>query len=280
MAVAFIQTSNAASTASTNPISFLSKPTPGNFIVVAIGTQYLNTANEVSSVTDNGGNTYQKAISNTAASYPTCDIWYAENVQPTATATHTITVTTLGTGSVQGAVIQEFSGVAYSASLDKTASNVTNTGTNIDSGTTANTTQTDELIIVVGCQHPAAVTLSVGTGYSNFDYDVGNQTPVGMESKVVNAFATQNGFITSNRSINAVGLIATFKATHDITTTSTSSTSSSTSHSTSSTSVSSTSSSISSTSSSTSISSSTSTTTTIMSLGFQPRATIRQWGWK
>jgi hypothetical protein len=111
MAITFVQFKDAEDQAAAGTISatFTSVPESGNCVIV--GT-YAQATNPATTVTDDMGNTYHKATSQTINSadlgVATTEIWYAWNIS--VAGTHTITFTS-GAGHNSGIIIHEFSGV-------------------------------------------------------------------------------------------------------------------------------------------------------------------------
>lgn len=115
MAINFVQVNNAEDqlAAGTIAATFLSSPHSGNLVVAGV---YAQAASPVTSVIDDMGNTYHKAVSQSLNSVDlgnaTIEIWYAWNI--TVAGTHTVTFSS-GAGHNTGIVIQEFSGVKKTA---------------------------------------------------------------------------------------------------------------------------------------------------------------------
>lgn len=187
-------------------ISLNSLPLTGSALIVGCGDNAGSAA--ISSVTDNAGNTYVQDFTTGGGGYG-LEVWKAENITP-AIGTHTITIHFVG-ATVADAVVQEFPGVLTSGSLDKSTGQG-NTGTTaIASGTTAAVSQSDELVIVLGLQKASGVTLSLGTGYSNLDYDSSQNPSFGMESKIISTGGAQSGVINSSSSADSIGAIVTYR---------------------------------------------------------------------
>lgn len=136
--------------------------TGANFIAVAV-TDNLTLA-AVNPVTDSNTNTYQKALGPLGAGDNVYQ-YYAES--PTVGASHTITATSSAGSSFLTLCAAAYSGMASSSTIDKTQSG-TGTGTSLDSGNTATTSQADELLIGNGTVSTGgSVTWSAGASYTN-----------------------------------------------------------------------------------------------------------------
>lgn len=111
----------------------------GNSIIIsAVG----NAAHVITGVTDSAGNTYAVDVTNVAGSGNA--IASAHNVNA-LTSGQIITVTMSASGDI-AAIASEFSGLATSGTLDKTATG-TGTSTTPATSATATTSQADELLI-------------------------------------------------------------------------------------------------------------------------------------
>ena len=140
MAIARVQSKTGTAVASTTiSLTMDSAPTNGNFLVIAIGT--LSSSNDrVSSITQTNV-TWTKAISVANSSIAESEVWYGV---ASASAGTGITVN-LAAALTARCVVAEYSGVATSGALDKTASTTNIGGGAVLSGTTALTSYTIEL---------------------------------------------------------------------------------------------------------------------------------------
>lgn len=212
MAIAFVQsTSGINANGSTQNIvatAFASANTAGNAIIVVVA--YDGAATNISGVTDTKGNTYTKAI--LSGGNTNVSIWYALNI-----GAQTSNVVTVGGAFNDGVVIaQEFSGLATTGALDKTASATGSNGGTLTLGTTAATTTASQLVIgALEFDYFTGDTLSVGSGYSNFVTAHSNFASGAMESKIIAATGTQTATVVASDTqfYSWSGAIATFSAT-------------------------------------------------------------------
>jgi len=117
-------------------ITFPTPPTPGALVVVALG-QWETSANGISKVEDNQGNTYYEAKQKSVGII-TSGIFYAENVISSGTFTITVTLNTATIDSVGGAV--SYTGARKTSSIIGTSASNSGTGTNATSGSITSTT--------------------------------------------------------------------------------------------------------------------------------------------
>lgn len=144
MAVAFVQSKTVQSSGATSLTTASFVSTAGNFLVAGIGQIGTNLSG--SPVTDSTSGSWQNALVTNGGTTKN-GIYYLENI--TGSATQTVTYTRLGGSGVCALIVIEFSSVALSSSIDKTAS--TNSASLVkDSGNTATTTQAAELLIGIG----------------------------------------------------------------------------------------------------------------------------------
>lgn len=184
--------------------------TGANFIAVAIEC---DTTLATTPVTDNFGNTYQKAYG--PLNFTSGDkgyLYYAEN--PTVGASHVITITATGTAFIAGAAAC-YSGLATSGTLDQVVGIATGSGTTLTTGTSGTTATANEVVIVTGSQDTgSSVTWSAGTGFT-LRASIGNASAGAItfiEDKIVTSTGTQQGTANSTVSANWGCALATFKA--------------------------------------------------------------------
>lgn len=192
--------------------AFGTPTTTGNSIIVGIQTQ--SGANDISSVTDTQGNTYARKAQANNGSSVNLEIWQAQNI----TGSSSNVVTANDSGFLIGTIIAfEVAGLATSGSFDKSASNTGTGNGNLDSGNTANTTNSNEILIGLGTiTSNSANTWTVGTGYSNLTSDVGSGANynTAMEDKIVSATGAYNATLTASITNQTwVMLMATFSDT-------------------------------------------------------------------
>jgi hypothetical protein len=200
------------------PVTMGAAPTNGNVLIAVIG---LNKdgggAITVSSITQTGVNWSKVVGYNNAATYGDAEIWFGV-VGSGASTTATIALST-STGNNGGvANISEYSGVATSNYTDKTSTNYGNSGTSVDTGTTATTTQADELWIgAYGGDFSAIyhVLSSPSNGFTLLDgAGLGIADGLyGYVEKIVSAIGTADCSCSTTNAVDGwAGCIATFFA--------------------------------------------------------------------
>lgn len=137
MAIQFATALSAGSVTSQG-VTLGATPGDGNLLVALIATANAATG-QVSSISQTGA-TWVRAVEVASASNTT-EIWYAENVSGAGTS---VTVNYSGT-ALTNIIILEFDGIVSSSSLDQTASNTGTYPGSADSGTTATTSQANEV---------------------------------------------------------------------------------------------------------------------------------------
>lgn len=201
---------NAGSYSNTNVATLTSNVTAGNLLVLGLTA---GSADTVSSITDNQSNTWTLAASNTGTDRQTW-IYYAKNVNGGST---TVTVTFAASTFPDSCLtIREYSGLDRTSPLDKTAS--ANDGTSFltthDTGTTAATTQANELAVaVVGSSGSSDPVFAAGTNYGHLQQQNGFDvfTYQGMTDRILTATGTQNTNMTTTGSVRGEGVLVTFK---------------------------------------------------------------------
>jgi len=209
MAITRVQ-GNAKGTSTTNNISvtMASTPTSGNVLIAVIG---MNTSSKNVSVTSiiQTGVTWTLQVRSTNGSYLGIEIWLGVVGAGAATG---ITINLSGNAAYGGvADVCEYSGVAISGYLDKTAINA-GTSYQIDTGTTVTTTQADELWIGGGSPAGADTQSSPTNGFTLLDGVYYNYVSVSYLEKIVSATGTANSGTTIGVYHVWAGCIATFKA--------------------------------------------------------------------
>jgi len=181
----------------------------GNLVVVGISVYSIGTAN-ISTVTDNKGNIYNRAVSG-PSNHDNVSIWYAENVIGGEGFTVTASPSQGATVGITLA-IHEYRGMLTSNSLDRTSSN-SGTGRNATSGRTTATSAAKELVFGVHLQGSGITrTATTGTGFTrrqnmlNGDYE-----PLLTEDKFVTATGLYEAPLTWSSSVYWQAAIATFK---------------------------------------------------------------------
>jgi DNA-binding IscR family transcriptional regulator len=200
---------NARGTSTTSPISvtMASTPASGNVLVAIIGTEYSGGYRTVSSISETNV-VWAKQISQSGQTYYNIEIWFGT---VGVDASKSVTINLSGNpdyGST--ADICEYSGIATSSFLDKTA---TNTGNSIypDTGTTVDTTQANELWVggtVNGNYKPSTPT----DGFTLLDGNLSTYMYLTYLEKIVSATGAAHSSVTLSSARGWAGCIATFKA--------------------------------------------------------------------
>lgn len=192
--------------------AFGSAVTVGNNIVVRVSSDG-NSANQVTSLTDNKGNTYVKdaeTVNTLQSTERYISIWRA--VVTTGGTGLVITVNYNGASSNNsGAIAEEWAASAGTMTLDKTAGGGSTTATaSPTTATTAATTQANELIIAAFVSNSTQTSFTAGTGYSNASSVNVSNANIATESKTVSATGTQvaTGTFGTARAYGAI--IATY----------------------------------------------------------------------
>ena len=159
-------------------------------------------------ISDSQGNTY--ALINTGVNdYVTGWFYYAENIDAGA---NTITIDFGADYEDVSYCVYEYAGLETSSVLDKKAENLDSEyGTSHSTGTTATTSQADELIVAMACGDSNS-TWSLA-GWDNELEANGNDIyqSLAMYSKVVSSVGTQSASISSSAAMKGYAAIATFK---------------------------------------------------------------------
>lgn len=210
MAISRIQYKRGTDVDTTVSLTLDSTPTNGNLLVAVIGTTKKNSSATVDSINQTGVTwTQQEANSdNISIYYNNVEIWVGV---VTSGASKDIVVNLSDTVPRGGVVnVCEYSGLLTSGFLDKTASNegISNAS---DTGTTATTSQNDELW-VGGIDVLNATQSSPTNGFTLLDGAKYGTTSVAYLEKIVSSTGTANSGTALYTSTLWIGVIATFKA--------------------------------------------------------------------
>lgn len=210
MAIVRVQSTSAVSAGAATSLALTlgAAPTNGNFLVAVITTTG-TTANRVSSISQTGA-TWVK--SHEVLNNMSLEIWYAENVSGAATG---ITIN-YAASVTSSAVVVEYSGIATSSSIDQTASNSGTYPGTADSGTTATTSQANELWFA-GLADNQAIGVSWNAPSNSFT-EIVESNNIGIEvvaeERIVSSTGTANTAAAHSiapLSGDWCGIIATFK---------------------------------------------------------------------
>lgn len=137
----------------------------GDTVIITAG----NSGNDgvtVSSAIDSRGNSYTVDANKSQISYFENTAIVSGYIATALQAGDTITVTYSGQASIMSALASEWSGIASSGRVDRTANKIATTNA-LDSGTTATTTQAAELVIGSFIAN-GNTTFTAGSGYTPF----------------------------------------------------------------------------------------------------------------
>lgn len=203
MAIARVQATGTTS----NVVAYGSDNTAGNLLVMCT-----TTSDDVTGVTDTAGNTWVKAVDLFDSGGPLAvDIWYVENCKAGA---NTVTAANSFGSSFCAIWVAEYSGIATSTSLDKTASALDPTNNpNFDSGATSTTSQADELLVGAAGNLAGLTSTWTSPDTEQFDSTAGANRHLSVADQIVSATGTYSASGTwSSSTSNDPVLIATFKA--------------------------------------------------------------------
>lgn len=185
--------------------------TTGNAILFGVG--HFTGAGNFSSISDSNGNTYTTDVGPTTGG--TNDARIASNTNITGGAGHTFTGTCATNGYLL-LLVSEFSGLATSSAFDKSATG-TETGTSHSTAATATLSQADEVVYAIGAANTLGALPVIANSDGTFTEVLNEPSNLGENGvaayKTVNATTavSWNGW-TSNNSITAVSVLATYKA--------------------------------------------------------------------
>lgn len=191
-------------------VAFGSNVTLGNCIIVGA---YCGGNSNTCTITDTRSNSYTSTLAqiNQVTDVHQIFLHAAYNISGGA---DTVTATFGGTpGNDMWIGVWEWSGLALSAAFDK-SSTATGTGTAVDSGNTATTSQADELLVGIIGFSGVGLTATPGASYTE-RLEIVNPSPhlAGyLEDRVVSATGAYNATCTPDASHNWSAIIGTFKA--------------------------------------------------------------------
>lgn len=214
MAISLVQTKGGSSGAYTNSFTFspTSSLTSGNYYFVAITA---GTADVQPSVSDGTNGSYTMDLNTANPTSGERQTWLFR-VKVSSSGTPTVTVSYSSGFPDSSYIAREYSGLASSSVLDKTSTNNDGTSFNTthDAGTTATTTQSNELVILFGGSSAGSdPSMAAGTGYGNGLEQKGFDlyTYTFMSDKIISSTGTQSGNFTSTGSVRGQAGIATYK---------------------------------------------------------------------
>lgn len=206
MAVTLVQTVNPAT--STGTITATPATTlQGSLILVFIGTSALT--DNVSTVTDNGGNTYTNAYAVASGTGGDTECWYSRNSNPTTS----VVVTFSATVTTKSVFVREYSGMSPATTcLDRTIS-TNGSGTAVSTGASSATQDATELVVCSCSCLGTNPTNSAGAGFGNYTSQalLAGASLHSIEDLTASTIGTQTGLMTAGGTLPVwdVGL-ATF----------------------------------------------------------------------
>lgn len=165
----------------------------GSLILVFVGMSAL--IENVSTITDNAGNTYLQAYASAGGTGGDTELWYSLNSKPTTS----IIVNFSSNVLTKSVFIREYSGISQTTSaLDRTITS-NGSGTAVTTGASSTTQDTNELVVCNSVCKGTTPTLSVGGGFGNF---VSQDVIVGVslhaiEDLTASGLAPQTGIMTA-----------------------------------------------------------------------------------
>jgi hypothetical protein len=194
--------------------AFPSAVASGDLIVVAVSSWNSAGSATVSSVTDNFGNAYSKAVedpSPPAGSAEPLSVWYAPNV--TGGAGFTVTAYLAASGNLTVA-IHEYSGMATTNLVDQSA-HQNGSGTVASSGMTAVTTNAHDLLFGATTHTDGSVaSAAAGPGYTARQSQVDNAccNALFTEDESVTTVGTESASFTYAQSVAYRAAVVAFRA--------------------------------------------------------------------
>lgn len=213
MAIAFVQWIGLdAGPTNSSSLSFTSNVQAGSTLIVAVR---FGNSGATLTVSDNlnAGNYHADITGNMTTDLDTVGIFSMAN---TAGGPCTITVQASGIPEPLRYAIHEYSGLAISNVLDKTAGTYNSAGsTSPNSGNTATTSQASELIFGFCATGPGAPTFTAGGGFTLRSDGTGaanHPAKVGTEDQIVSSTGTYASTFTLSASNEWFAMVATYKA--------------------------------------------------------------------
>lgn len=199
--------------ATSQSITLGASPTNGNALILTNGGNgdTGTSGGAISSISQTGA-TWVKAVGinyDDATRISNAEIWYALNVSGAGTGI-TVNFPSGGEGGVL--CVAEYSGIAASSALDKTATNHAASGTSTDTGTTATTSQANQLW-VGSLGNPQISPHSYSSPTNSFTIIEQGDVNYGMGAfleKIVTSTGAANTSATQSAGFEWAGCIATF----------------------------------------------------------------------
>lgn len=187
-----IQTVNPAVSTGTITAT-LASTLQGSLILVFIGTSALT--DTVSTVTDNGGNSYAKAYGVASGTGGNTELWYSDNSNPTTS----VVVTFSASITTKSVFVREYSGMSQAATcFDRTVS-TSGSGTAVSTGASSATQDAAELVVCSCSCLGTNPTNSVGAGFGNYASQalLAGASLHSIEDMTVTSLGAQTGLMTA-----------------------------------------------------------------------------------
>jgi lysophospholipase L1-like esterase len=195
-------------------VAFPSAVASGDLVVVAISSWNSAGTATVSSVSDNFGNSYIKAVEDPSpptGSVEPLSIWYAANVTGGAGFTVTAELSAIGNLSV---AVHEYSGIATTNVIDQSG-HQSGSGTVASSGTAAPTTNSDDLLFGATTHTDGSVvSATAGSGYTmrQSQSDNGCCDALFTEDELVTSIGTESSTFAYAQSVAYRAVVIAFRA--------------------------------------------------------------------
>jgi hypothetical protein len=165
----------------------------GSLIIVFMGSSALT--DTVSTVTDNGANTYTKAYSIATGTGGNTECWYSINAKPTTS----IVITFSASASTKSIFVREYSGMSPATTcIDRTIT-ASGSGTAVSTGASSVTRDANELVVCNCSCLGTNPTNSVGAGFGNYTSQtiVAGASLHSIEDLTASTLAAQTGLMTA-----------------------------------------------------------------------------------
>lgn len=204
----------------TTNASFGSAVTAGSLVVVCVWGYHAGASATMwptGAVTDNKGNTYNRVATRAADTNVSCAIYYAYNVS--GGASFTITLDPLTTTNYGAWSATEITGATTTDPLDQNVDAAANDAlaTTVSSGTSASTTQANEIVFgvcAIANGDQASITVeSVSPSWNQLTEELSwtNFVPGESDYRIISSTGTQAINWTYATAGRSVGMLATFK---------------------------------------------------------------------
>src|SRR5258706_2929336 len=192
MAISLVQTVN-PSTSTGTITATLTATLQGSLILVFCGGSGITES--VSTVTDNGANTYTKAYGQAAGSGGDSECWYSINSNPTTS----VVVTFTGSILTKSIFVREYSGMSPASTCFDRTVGTSGSGTAVSTGASSAIREATELVVCNSACLGTNPTLVAGAGFGNFTSQaiIAGASIHGIEDLTTTTIATQTGLMTA-----------------------------------------------------------------------------------